>query len=326
MKKKIFFLISISIMVFIMATNVMAYELSINGEESSQNNYQTESLTIGFGDDKKNVTVHLIPQKEKIKFIDVENLPNTGVMVNMIRYREDIIAGIETNYYEYTLEDFPIADYENDKYYDLYNLLKSQDFISNKELNENYWAIFVHSFNTGDDYDYDYDNLNIYYFKFVDVPLLESEKVDEPETPIATDSNANPDISHGSSGSSSSGGSSRSSSKKVTNSNPNNTTGTWIQDQNGWWIKKTDGSYPKNEWVMVNNLWYHFNENGYMQTGWYTDINGKIYLLDFNSGAMYQGWWLINSNWYYFDSNGVLLVNAITPDGFQVDSNGVWIQ
>lgn len=81
------------------------------------------------------------------------------------------------------------------------------------------------------------------------------------------------------------------------------TTG-WIKDGTGWWYQRADGSYPKSQWESVNGAWYYFNNSGYMQTGWIQD-NGK---------------------YYYLNSSGVMLTNCTTPDGYKLDSNGVWIQ
>lgn len=65
--------------------------------------------------------------------------------------------------------------------------------------------------------------------------------------------------------------------------------GQWKQNDTGWWWAEDDGSYPQNTW-----LWLDGNQDG-------------------------------NSECYYFDSNGYLAVNT-TIDGWQVDSNGCWIQ
>lgn len=75
--------------------------------------------------------------------------------------------------------------------------------------------------------------------------------------------------------------------------------------------------------------WYFFDQEGYMKTGW-LDWNGKWYYLhpvsDGTMGHMYTGWGMIDGLWYYFGSDGALMVNSATPDGYQTDSNGVWIQ
>ena len=38
-----------------------------------------------------------------------------------------------------------------------------------------------------------------------------------------------------------------------------------------------------------------------------------------------NGWKQIGGKFYYFYDSGVLAVNTTTPDGYQVDANGVWI-
>ncbi|MGI5982406.1 MAG: hypothetical protein ACOX8F_03030 [Sakamotonia sp.] len=46
---------------------------------------------------------------------------------------------------------------------------------------------------------------------------------------------------------------------------------------------------------------------------------------------MYTGWHEISGKWYYFHETaggpaGSLVTGGATPDGYQVDSNGAWIQ
>ncbi|MBS5104222.1 hypothetical protein GPK59_05050 [Dorea longicatena] len=36
----------------------------------------------------------------------------------------------------------------------------------------------------------------------------------------------------------------------------------------GWWYQNADGSYPKNQWKMINEQWYHLDSNDYIPTGW----------------------------------------------------------
>ena len=136
------------------------------------------------------------------------------------------------------------------------------------------------------------------------------------------------------------------------------TPGEWTKDAKGWWFKKEDGSYPKNEWSYLSsgNLtgWFFFNEDGYMKTGWHFS-NGKWYFLgtvsDGTLGAMKTGWYLdptsqywyylsptdgamlsgwqeINGKWYYLNEDasrplGAMFLNEMTADGQRVDENGV---
>ena len=119
---------------------------------------------------------------------------------------------------------------------------------------------------------------------------------------------------------------------------PNEPEGQWILDGTGWWYRDSDGSYPANTWRYVSYQgrmdWYHFNADGYITTGWFTDTDGHIYYLNPVSngfmGAMVTGWQQIDGIWYYFHTEadghrGMLYVNTTTPDGYLVDEKGQWI-
>lgn len=177
----------------------------------------------------------------------------------------------------------------------------------------------------------------------------EEEPTTEPETPAEPET---PSISTGS-GSSHSGGRNESNRNTVSTGTiysdgtatgmPVNTTtgGTWKFDADGWWYERTDGSYPANAWEALSwngkTSWYHFNAAGYLDAGWFTDTDGSTYYLhdvhDNRFGYMYTGWNLINGSYYYFfpeamDSHkeGSLARGMVTPDGYRVDNNGVWVQ
>lgn len=117
------------------------------------------------------------------------------------------------------------------------------------------------------------------------------------------------------------------------------TAGTWKCDDKGWWFKNSDGSYPVSIWQFLSYqqkpAWYHFDAEGYMQTGWFHDVDGRWYYLnpaaDGTCGSMVTGWKQIGGHWYYFNEQsndylGVLIMNGITPDGYAVDEQGRWIQ
>lgn len=46
------------------------------------------------------------------------------------------------------------------------------------------------------------------------------------------------------------------------------TTGQWKKDSTGLWYQNADGSYPRNQWQMINEQWYHLDSNDYIPTGW----------------------------------------------------------
>lgn len=90
-----------------------------------------------------------------------------------------------------------------------------------------------------------------------------------------------------------------------TSTTPGVSTAQWVKDNVGWWYRYADGSYPKNGWLLINNIWYCFDSVGYMRTGWIQASDGL---------------------WYYCDSSGAMLTNTRTPDGYWVDAYGVWRQ
>ena len=114
--------------------------------------------------------------------------------------------------------------------------------------------------------------------------------------------------------------------------------GEWVKDEKGWWYKRQDGSYPKSSWGYEayngKSYWYYFLDSGYMATGW-VDLDGSKYYLfpgsDGWMGRMLTGWQWIDGYCYYFgtdsgNNEGHLYRNEKTPDGYQVDNKGRWIE
>lgn len=136
--------------------------------------------------------------------------------------------------------------------------------------------------------------------------------------------------SGGSGGSRSGGGSAKSSQNST--SMPQGSI-SWQRDNKGWWIKNSDGSYPRNEWKLVNNSWYFFDSQGYMFTGW-LNISGSWYFLNTdegsNNGKMVTGWRAVSGKWYYLStatdsSGGKMLLNTII-DGYRLGADGAWVK
>lgn len=98
----------------------------------------------------------------------------------------------------------------------------------------------------------------------------------------------------------------------------------WRQDTTGWWLVLETGGYAQNEWKLVRDRWYFLGGDGYMKTGWQKLDHDNWYFLK-EDGSMHTGWLLWNQNWYYLTDNGAMLANAVTPDQYFVDANGVWI-
>lgn len=66
--------------------------------------------------------------------------------------------------------------------------------------------------------------------------------------------------------------------------------GVWKQDNVGWWYDNGNGTYPSNSWQWIDG-----------------DNNGT-------------------AECYYFDRTGYMLANTTTPDGYQVNGSGAWVQ
>ena len=178
----------------------------------------------------------------------------------------------------------------------------------------------------------------------------EPENPDTPETPDDTEDTEQETPSYNGSGSSS--GSRNESNRNVvskgtiyadgtTSGIMNHSTGTWKQNETGWWFERTDGSYPANTWEKLSwngrENWYHFNAAGYLDAGWFTDTDGSTYYLhnthDNNFGYMYTGWNMINGNYYYFfnetdggHKEGSMARGMVTPDGYTVNEDGIWTE
>ena len=97
--------------------------------------------------------------------------------------------------------------------------------------------------------------------------------------------------------------------------------GTWQREQNGWWYRKADGSYPVNDWLKDGESWYYFNQDGYMKTGWF-QYDGIWYYLEENGAA--TGWKEIDHEWYYFDPTGRMYTNYYIDDRYFVGEDGRW--
>lgn len=151
----------------------------------------------------------------------------------------------------------------------------------------------------------------------------------------------------GSGGGSSSGSASSGATATVGASLPSYVvTGTWTQKEDGHWMFADKERTYKKEWAAVCNPyantaagqsrydWFCFDENGFMLTGWYQDLDGNRYYLnpasDGTKGRMVTGWNWIDGRCFYFEeeSNGLrgaLRCNVTLPDGKETNKEGAWV-
>lgn len=127
-------------------------------------------------------------------------------------------------------------------------------------------------------------------------------------------------------------------------------------EDSGWYYFDDKG-IMQSGWICDKaGNWYYCNTEkespyGKMVTGWRLDTgDGNWYYLDPLNGVMAQGWRKIDGKWYYFSTVGAgvyaydpakqqwiygggtgrplgsMYKNEITPDGYQTDADGAWIQ
>lgn len=80
--------------------------------------------------------------------------------------------------------------------------------------------------------------------------------------------------------------------------------GRWQSETFGWRYIRDNGTYIANEWFWDGTHWYHFDQCGYMQTGWIKEGAAWFYLnpiSDGTKGSMKTGWLQYNDNWYYLN-------------------------
>lgn len=143
--------------------------------------------------------------------------------------------------------------------------------------------------------------------------------------------------------------------------NPNLLFGTWVKTDTGiWMFRQTNGGYAKSRWGIADGLWYYFNADGHMLTGWqlignqwyylcteedakaqsgrkegamvtgwqFDPLYQKWFYFDVN-GAMITGWREIGGKWYYFNpesdgTRGSMYAGKTSPDGYELDEHGGW--
>lgn len=88
--------------------------------------------------------------------------------------------------------------------------------------------------------------------------------------------------------------------------------------------KKDDGSIAISEWIHHDDAWYHFDENGYAQRGWYLDADNTWYFLRYD-GVMQTGLIKVDTEVYYMDDSGALFEGEKEVYGnvYRFTANGV---
>ncbi len=96
--------------------------------------------------------------------------------------------------------------------------------------------------------------------------------------------------------------------------------GDWIEDSNGWWYLKDDGSYPAGVMTVIDGKWYAFNSYGYMISDQWVKADGDWYYMT-GSGAMAKDQWIGD---YYVGGDGIMVTNSWIGS-YYVGADGKWI-
>lgn len=93
--------------------------------------------------------------------------------------------------------------------------------------------------------------------------------------------------------------------------------GSWSNHQEGRKYRAADGTNPVSCWKMIMGVWYYFDENGYVVTGWHQDPDGAWYYSN-EKGEMQTGWLELNGIKYFFQQSGAMMV------GWVEEAPGQW--
>lgn len=77
----------------------------------------------------------------------------------------------------------------------------------------------------------------------------------------------------------------------------------WKQDDKGWYYQEQGGNKIQSSWKELEGNWYHFDEQGYMETGCIT-IDGVLYFLEEDGAMVRDDTRVIDGVTYHFDSSG----------------------
>lgn len=98
----------------------------------------------------------------------------------------------------------------------------------------------------------------------------------------------------------------------------------WNKIGGVWYYMNGNGVMKANSWLLENGKWYHFGGNGAMTRNHWLYEKGKWYYFGANGVMCHDSWNYIGGKWYYFGTDGAMLSDTMTPDGYTIDSNGVW--
>ena len=79
-------------------------------------------------------------------------------------------------------------------------------------------------------------------------------------------------------------------------------------------------------WKQVNSKWYYFNDYGAAVVKIWKQSGNKWYFLQADGTMATSKWIKWYDKWYYVGKDGAMYANRRTPDGYWVNSSGVWVK
>lgn len=99
----------------------------------------------------------------------------------------------------------------------------------------------------------------------------------------------------------------------------------WQRTEQGMYYLNESGAMVTGWWQDKNTKnWYYMEPDGRLHIGW-LDLNGQRYYLT-ASGVMSMGWTQIDGKWYYFDPNTGAMYRNTTLGYFYVGPDGAWVE
>lgn len=95
----------------------------------------------------------------------------------------------------------------------------------------------------------------------------------------------------------------------------------WLADKDEWYYLKEDGKMQVG-WISADNTLYCTNNDGKLITGW--NPQGSDWYYHNGSGSLVKNEWVWDAGWYYINDEGKMLRDSYTPDGYHVNSSGVY--
>ena len=88
----------------------------------------------------------------------------------------------------------------------------------------------------------------------------------------------------------------------------------------------SNGVMQRNKWIQYNGDWYYLNGYGAGVVKIWLQEGDKWYFMQADGTMAKNKWIKWYNKWYYVGSDGAMYANCYTPDGYWVDSSGLWVQ